>query len=547
MVLDKNILSFRYSRRDIVIALSFALLVLILSLLSLYPSCNWGDDFAAYINEAIAIANGTFEQQAALNYYMHPSVMPEGTDGTLVYVWGYPLLLSAVYAIFGYDTVNYSSIIYYKLPSVICFAAFSALLFLFMRRRFSVRGSVIITSAFCGLPVFYELINSVYSDVVYMFFCMLSLLLIELYFSQPCVRKRLISGIILGAVLWYSYEVRLNGLTLLVVFMICHVAALIREKSFKISELHVQLAPYITYVLLLLLFERLILLPPTLNSGDVVGMKFSTFVSNALYYIILLVDTIRASINTALVFFIPNTLLSKLPQHTFDFLFNISNILSWCVLLLTAIGVFTRGLKQNLQLTIYAVGSAVGTCALPYTQGLRYLFGVLPVFALFTAYGSGFVVSSIKTHIKPPAKQPSAGLSFTLSLLTILLSISLFAQIFNMDIDNIRSITAEKDSIHSGMDGAYSEDAINVYNFICTNTATDDIITFHKPRALFLNTGRLSFSYLYNNRSPLEADWCILTDFFVDYYTNTETPEWFNEFEPVMTSGEFTVFRNTLK
>lgn len=276
-------------------------------------------------------------------------------------------------------------------------------------------------------------------------------------------------------------------------------------------------------------------------------MKFSTFVSNALYYIILLVDTIRASINTALVFFIPNTLLSKLPQHTFDFLFNISNILSWCVLLLTAIGVFTRGLKQNLQLTIYAVGSAVGTCALPYTQGLRYLFGVLPVFALYTAYGSGFVVSSIKTHIKPPAKQPSAGLSFTLSLLTILLSISLFAQIFNMDIDNIRSITAEKDSIHSGMDGAYSEDAINVYNFICTNTATDDIITFHKPRALFLNTGRLSFSYLYNNRSPLEADWCILTDFFVDYYTNTETPEWFNEFEPVMTSGEFTVFRNTLK
>lgn len=547
MVLDKDVLSFRYSRRDVVIALLFALLVLILSLLSLYPSCSWGDDFAAYINEAIAIANGTFEQQAALNYYMHPSIMPEGTDGTLVYVWGYPLLLSAVYAIFGYDMVTYSSIIYYKLPSVICFAAFSSLLFLFMRRRFSGRGSVIITSAFCGLPVFYELINSVYSDVVYMFFCMLSLLLIELYFSQPCVRKRLISGIILGAVLWYSYEVRLNGLTLLVVFMICHAATLIKEKSFKISELHIQLAPYITYILLLLVFERLILLPPTLNSGDVVGMKFSTFVSNALYYILLLVDTIRASINTALVFFIPNALLSKLHQHTFDFLYNISNILSWCVLLLTAIGVFTRGIKQNLQLTIYAVGSAVGICALPYTQGLRYLFGVLPVFALFTAYGFGFIVSSIKAHIKPSAEQPSTSLSFALSLLTILLSVSLFAQIFNMDIANIRSITGEKESIHTGMDGAYGEDAINIYNFICANTVSDDIIAFHKPRALFLNTGRLSFSYLYNNRSPLEADWCILTDFFVDYYTNTETPEWFNEFEPVMNSGEFTVFKNTLK
>lgn len=82
-----------------------------------------------------------------------------------------------------------------------------------------------------------------------------------------------------------------------------------------------------------------------------------------------------------------------------------------------------------------------------------------------------------------------------------------------------------------------------MYKYIQQNAAEDDLVVFHKPRAMYLNTGRVSYSYLYNDRSPLDAEWCVLTELFVDYYTDTETPEWFPAFEAVMTSGDLTVMR----
>lgn len=63
--------------------------------------------------------------------------MPEeATDGKLVYVWGYPLMLAGVYKIVGFDRVNYSSIIWYKIPLLLSLAFTGGALTLFFRRRF---------------------------------------------------------------------------------------------------------------------------------------------------------------------------------------------------------------------------------------------------------------------------------------------------------------------------------------------------------------------------------------------------------------------------
>ena len=361
MVLDSCVLSCRYTRRDAIIAVILAFVVLIAALGSLYPSCGWGDDFAAYINEGIAIANGTFHELAKLNYIMHPSILPEGTDGELVYVWGYPLMLAVVYLLFGYDTVGFSSIIYYKLPSVLCFAAFAAVLYLFLRRRFPAWSSALLTTAYCGAPVFYDLINSVYSDVVYMFLCTLALLCTEVYFSRG-IKKRLVPGILIGALLWYTYEVRLNGLALLGVFLLCHIVTLIRSKDFSKTDIITHLTPYLSFFVLKLVSERLLLLPPTLNSGDVSGFNLSTTLSNVLYYIINLADTVRASINCAVFAFVLKSVLTGLPQSVYNFVFDVSSVLSWLTLALTAVGLISDGIKRNLQLSIYVVGSAIGTC-----------------------------------------------------------------------------------------------------------------------------------------------------------------------------------------
>lgn len=546
MVLDPCVLSCRYTRRDAVIAVVLAFVVLIAALGSLYPSCGWGDDFAAYINEGIAIANGTFHELAKLNYIMHPSILPEGTGGELVYVWGYPLMLAVVYLLFGYDTVGFSSIIYYKLPSVLCFAAFAAVLYLFLRRRFPAWSSALLTAAYCGAPVFYDLINSVYSDVVYMFLCTLALLCTEVYFSRG-IKKRLVPGILIGVLLWYTYEVRLNGLALLGVFLLCHIVTLIRSKDFSKADIVIHLAPYLSFFVLKLVSERLLLLPPTLNSGDVSGFDISTTLSNVLYYIINLADTVRASVYCAIFAFVPKSVLTWLPQSVYNFVFDVSSVLSWLTLALTAVGLISDGIKRNLQLSVYFVGSAIGTCLLPYTQGLRYLFGIMPVMLMFAGYGCRAVYAFILSRLRCRANaKHSRRLTYPVrAVLTAMLCVAFFSQTAMLDVQNLRTLRAADGDIHANMSGAYSPDAIAVYKYIQQNTADDDIIVFHKPRAMYLNTGRISFSYLYNDRSPLDADWCVLTEFFVDYYTNTETPDWFSSFEPVMTSGELTVMRKT--
>ena len=110
-------------RREWYMVTALALAVLMLCLFSLDGFCFWGDDYAAYINQAIALSEGRFDEQARLNYIMHPSIMVEEAEkGELVYVWGYPLILSLCYALAGFDRTLYTSIALYKLPSVLALA-----------------------------------------------------------------------------------------------------------------------------------------------------------------------------------------------------------------------------------------------------------------------------------------------------------------------------------------------------------------------------------------------------------------------------------------
>ena len=84
-----------FTKTDWLFALAATLIVLLFGSLSLttgiYP---WGDDCAAYISEGIAIADGKLPEQAQMNLFYHPSDLPQESieSGSLVYVWGYPLL-----------------------------------------------------------------------------------------------------------------------------------------------------------------------------------------------------------------------------------------------------------------------------------------------------------------------------------------------------------------------------------------------------------------------------------------------------------------------
>ena len=116
----KSMSSNKFSNKDWLLAAFLFLLVLFLSACSLETGlANWGDDHSAYISEGIAIAEGRFDEQTKINYYYHPSALPaEAEDNTLIYAWGYPLHLAVIYMLVGFDRVQYSSIIYYKIPTL---------------------------------------------------------------------------------------------------------------------------------------------------------------------------------------------------------------------------------------------------------------------------------------------------------------------------------------------------------------------------------------------------------------------------------------------
>ena len=114
-----------YTRADAAIAVILAVITLLLSVGLLDSDQPTGsDDFAAYMSEGIAIAEGRLNEQTQLNALLHPSTRSfraddgQSADDPIVYVWGLPLILAGVYRIAGFDRPTGYALIWYKLPGV---------------------------------------------------------------------------------------------------------------------------------------------------------------------------------------------------------------------------------------------------------------------------------------------------------------------------------------------------------------------------------------------------------------------------------------------
>lgn len=172
-----------YCQADFWIAVLLILVTLGVCLLSIDAGHSWGDDNAAYINEAIAIAEGRLEEQTRLNLFMHPGELSflQGDENSLTYVWGFPLLLVPIYRLFGFDRVTYSSLIYYKLPGVVFTALLAGVLYVFYRRRFGMCISAAVTLLFVLHAIVLNSVNQIATEMPFVCFQMLSLLLVEMH------------------------------------------------------------------------------------------------------------------------------------------------------------------------------------------------------------------------------------------------------------------------------------------------------------------------------------------------------------------------------
>lgn len=480
---------FRYAGRDWIIAVLITVLVFFLvggTLTAGLPI--WGDDSAAYISEGIAIADNSFREQMKKNYIMHPSELPDEADPEgLVYVWGYPLLLSAVYKLAGFDRIDYSTIIWYKLPLLLCLSLLGGTLYLFYRRRFSAAVSAVLSASVCLLKELQDNMDMLYSDVAFLFFSVLALLLMELFAEQALFSRRaaeggreqgslariLFSAASYGAVLWFAYEIRLSGMAVCGAAFLGHAFFLLKNRGeIRRGELWIHAVPYLTMAALVLVSEGL-LAPATSNLSDMGKTGAVDLLRNLYYY------------SGQIYLF-----LNGLPGTAFK-------LTGFVLAAAGVIGVLKHGIRENAHLTLLLAGFFLGASLLPYVQGIRYLYIIFPFLLMFVAYGFQILWRQLCRRVSAPrflrtcVKICAAAMLLLLPLLNTL----------NTGVSN----RMNWDQLEDG--NVYSAEAVDMYRYIQQKVPKDKIIAFGKPRSLYLNTERVSIRPGCNGHTVSEADY----------------------------------------
>ena len=477
-----------FTKTDWLFALAATLIVLLFGSLSLttgiYP---WGDDCAAYISEGIAIADGKLPEQAQMNLFYHPSDLPQEAieSGSLVYVWGYPLLLSVIYKIAGFSA---DTVIFYKLPQILCLALTAGALVLLFRKRLPVHFSFVLSVIFCMSSYLFSALNQLYSDIPFVFFCILTILLMECICGLEEKGRSVIAvGIVYSLSLWFTYETRLSGSAVCVLAFAEHILLLypLVKKSSNRKRMIIQhLLPYLLFGLFVLVSERLWLLPATTNFSD-----FSVKIDkSALFHYYL-----------------------EMIFKYFKIIAGEGNIL----FVLFLVGMIVTGFqKKNIYLTVLLMGTIIANSNLPYVQGPRYIYNVLPFVLLYAANGIVLAADLIKKcSRKMAAKIKKDSVKKKLASLIPKICKVLIVITAVLVLINVCSYGARKayDNItHWGenpKEDAYSSYAIETYQYISGNTDPQSVICFEKPRMLYLNTGRKSFRYGVNGHELADADY----------------------------------------
>jgi len=472
-----------YKKKDWIIAIALAVVVLLTAGARLsYGMPDWGDDFAGYILEGIAIAEGTLEEQARENYVMHAAPFSsEVTEDGLVYVWGFPLLLSFVYRLAGFEAMNGGGLLLYKLPSLICFALTAAVLYLFYRRYLKAAPAAVLCLIFAVSGNLIEAIDLLNVDIPFLFFVFLTLLVTQALISAQndaeAGKRPWILAVLLGLSMWMTCETRLNGFTVVGVAALQLLIALIKRKSKPGAGLIVlNLLPYAVFMLLKLVSEA-ILAPATQNVSDVGRLQLSDLTANIWYY-----------------YYITVSYLKSLTGGIIPYLWPLL-----CILL--AVGLFKEGFKlRMLPLTALFAGTYAILFTLPYTQGLRYLFYVLPIMLMFMAFGAVHIFTWVFSmpKIKPLGKYAATVLALVLLTAAYLPAVKAGAY-------NVQSFG------QCARSDVYSPQAMDIYRYIGENVEDDEIIAFVKPRALHLNTGKAAFMLGVNGHELEDADYYLFS------------------------------------
>ena len=434
-----------YTRADAAIAVILAVITLLLSVGLLDSDQPTGsDDFAAYMSEGIAIAEGRLNEQTQLNALLHPSTRSfRADDGQ------------------------------------------------------SAGGEVVKDSA------------RITTDIPCLAVSLLALLMIEVLLAAQTRRGQALAGVVLGIALWFDCVVRLNGKTVLYMALLAHVIGLAQNRV-RGRKLLVHLLPYLVagalWMIGCMLFPQ-----ATSNTKDIASGPNRMIAQNMGYYEMIMGQWFNA----------------MLPYG----LFMLTDAAHYAVYALAILGMLTDGIRRNLHLTALVLGSFAVLYLLPYVQSVRYLYNALPFILMFAAYGARRVMRLAKRK----------------SVQRALYVLGCCALAFLTFGTLQKTMTAEREHALAGGFSArsetYSDDAADMFGYILSDTAEDAVIAYYKPRALYLNTNRVSFQPTVNGHDVYDAQYLLMTNEPGDISQMEIDAALAERLEAVYENGTYTLYR----
>lgn len=397
----------------------------------------WGDDFAQYLEQARSIVLNKKEEFVEANSFI---VLNSPVNmATVVYPWGYPFLLSCFYAVFN------GNIFYFKIISSILISFSVCLLFIYLNRYFNKYISFV--SSLCiGLNYNYICsCNKIESDILFLDLFLLVMILMDRYSSEN--KMSFVELTILGAAIGYSFLVRSQGIAIIISFVLCN-AIRFYKRGFDYKYLYAYIPMIIVLAIDFLYF-------PKANRSSLYFLEYmdvKTFLYNIKYYLLVLID------------FLP---------------FNhMANVLIYCLCFILMIIGIVKAFNNYREHIFIFVSSALLICInllFPWYQGYRYMIPLIPFMVIFTLFGIEYISNKMCINF-----------SDSKHLITIVLILAFSFTTFKKIYLNIANKRVDSN-------GAYINDAVEIYDYINSNTDINDIICFFKPRLLYYETGRLTY------------------------------------------------------
>lgn len=397
---------------------------------------QWGDDFAWYILQAKSILNGTtdeFIEQSAFTNYQSTTHL-----GPLAYPWGYSLILTPVYAVKGLSPLAL------KVPGLFFYAGFLACLYLLARKRLTRTESLLLTSLFAFNPLLIDFLDQILSDIPFLFFSTLSLLLM---IGEG--RRSTLQNALLGALIFFTTFLRVTGVLLLGSLLAIEFFRLLNHRRDRAAATAIIKDSFlICSVFILLWIANTALFP----GGD------ESYVSQ---FAGLSVQTVTSAL--AAYFNSFSLFLGTAGGWRYLYYFLIVFFL---------VGAWTGPSREKVLLLFFVLWIIVHI-TYPYVQLPRYIFPLLPIFIYFAFQGMKVAIHKLPGAYHRAGQVAFYGFWFLIAGSFLFTS---SAHAYN-NLQNNREIN-----------GPFDPYSIEVYTYIKEETPPDSVVIFFKPRVMVMMT-----------------------------------------------------------